>query len=438
MPGSRRPSAPRRWSARRAGRSRTGPRPRRGAPAKAAAAAAAECSAAYTHRAETLHGGTTWRMCWRYESKAGLVLDNVSYQPKGEARPIKVLNSRAKLAQIHVPYDDGKTEYDDITGQGFAQGLSTDTRPNAPAAPSRPCKVPGRLGPRAPRTSRACAPPPGPAATPTACRATREKVYQAQGKDLLVYTVNQVGWYEYITEWRSQDDGTIHERRRHRQPLARWTTTRATAAAGPSARAPRTTPPATPTTSSGGSTSASTAPPRTKVEQYDSKVSPPAAAAAGPDQQDHPHPGHQGTRGRRQEHALVARGQRDRQEQGRPRRASYEIVPGAQHQVPGPQLHQARRLLHRVQQVRAVRQQQPGQLRCRRRQDRRQMGQRPDPHPPRGLGERRASTTSPGTRTSSPCRSTGRASRIAPRDVTAMNPLTPAALAGQNGHVDKR
>ena len=35
------------------------------------------------------------------------------------------------------------------------------------------------------------------------------KVYQAQGKDLLVYTVNQVGWYEYMTEWRFQDDGTI-------------------------------------------------------------------------------------------------------------------------------------------------------------------------------------------------------------------------------------
>ena len=58
---------------------------------------------------------------------------------------------------------------------------------------------------------------------------------------------------------------------------------------------------------------------------------------------------------------------------------------------------------------------------------RRQVGQRPDAHPPGGLGQRRASTTSPGTRTSSRCRSTGRASQLAPRDVTAMNPLTPAA-----------
>jgi len=39
---------------------------------------------------------------------------------------------------------------------------------------------------------------------------TGNKVFQQQGKDLLVYTVNQTGWYEYITEWRFQDDGTIH------------------------------------------------------------------------------------------------------------------------------------------------------------------------------------------------------------------------------------
>ncbi|GHE01361.1 hypothetical protein GCM10010339_20260 [Streptomyces alanosinicus] len=36
-----------------------------------------------------------------------------------------------------------------------------------------------------------------------------DRVYQTQGKDFLVCTVHQVGWYEYITEWRFQDDGTI-------------------------------------------------------------------------------------------------------------------------------------------------------------------------------------------------------------------------------------
>ncbi len=72
---------------------------------QAAPAAAADCSAAYRIE-QKLSSGTTWRMCWHYESEAGLVLEDISYQPTGEARPIKVLTS-AKLGQIHVPYDDG-------------------------------------------------------------------------------------------------------------------------------------------------------------------------------------------------------------------------------------------------------------------------------------------------------------------------------------------
>src|SRR5438309_670248 len=83
---------------------------------KAAGAAAASCSAAYRIE-QKLSTGTTWRMCWHYESNAGLVLEDVSYQPKGEARPIKVLAS-AKLAQIDVPYDDGSVEYSDVTDFG--------------------------------------------------------------------------------------------------------------------------------------------------------------------------------------------------------------------------------------------------------------------------------------------------------------------------------
>jgi len=65
-----------------------------------AAAAAADCSAAYRIE-QKLDSGTTWRMCWRYDNKAGLVLENVSYQPKGESAPIKVLNS-ARLGQIRA------------------------------------------------------------------------------------------------------------------------------------------------------------------------------------------------------------------------------------------------------------------------------------------------------------------------------------------------
>ncbi|MFE7976020.1 copper amine oxidase [Streptomyces shenzhenensis] len=174
---------------------------------RTAAPAVAECSAAYRIE-QKLAGGTTWRMCWRYDSKAGLVLDDVSYRPKGEAKPIKVLNS-ARLGQIHVPYDDGSVEYDDLTGFGFAQGLMNLAPGECPGGTIKTVKVPDAWDPRHPNVKGLCT------TTRTRGHAYRmqgdsaTKVYQTQGKDLLVYTVNQVGWYEYISEWRFQDDGTI-------------------------------------------------------------------------------------------------------------------------------------------------------------------------------------------------------------------------------------
>src|SRR3954454_23571614 len=107
---------------------------------KAAAAPAADCSAAYRIE-QKLSTGTTWRMCWRYESAAGLVLEKISYQPPGEAQPIKVLNS-ARLAQIHVPYDDGQAEYQDLTGAGFAQGLMNMAPGECPGGTIKTVKVP--------------------------------------------------------------------------------------------------------------------------------------------------------------------------------------------------------------------------------------------------------------------------------------------------------
>ncbi|WP_089104646.1 copper amine oxidase [Streptomyces hyaluromycini] len=173
-----------------------------------AAAAAADCSAAYRIE-QKLSTGTTWRMCWRYDSKAGLVLEHISYQPKGEPAPIKVLSS-ARLAQIDVPYDDGSVEYDDLTGFGFAQGLVPLDSAECPGGTIKTVKVPEAWDPAHPNVNGLC--------TTTRSRGhayrmqadTGNRVYQQQGKDLLIYTVNKVGWYEYMTEWRFQDDGTIN------------------------------------------------------------------------------------------------------------------------------------------------------------------------------------------------------------------------------------
>ncbi|WLW51409.1 copper amine oxidase [Streptomyces sp. YU58] len=186
----------------------TGTAPAAAEPKAAPAAAAAECSTAYRIE-QKLAGGTTWRMCWRYDNKAGLVLENISYQPKGETRPIKVLNS-ARLGQIHVPYDDGQHEYDDLTGEGFAQGLMPLAPAECPGGTIRSVKVMDPWSETSSDVTGLCS------TTRSRGHAYRmqtdpeSKVHQAQGKDLLVYTVNQVGWYEYITEWRFQDDGTLH------------------------------------------------------------------------------------------------------------------------------------------------------------------------------------------------------------------------------------
>ncbi|MFD5714408.1 copper amine oxidase [Streptomyces pharetrae] len=179
---------------------------------KAAPAPAPDCSAAYRIE-QKLANGTTWRMCWRHESKAGIVLQHISYQPPGEARPIKVLNS-AKLGQIHVPYDDGSEEYEDLTTYRFGDGLVNLAPGECPGGTIRTVKVREPMYSDATDVKGLC--------TTTRARGhayrmltdpmdgSARKLYQKQGKDLLVYAVNKVSWYEYITEWRFQDDGTVH------------------------------------------------------------------------------------------------------------------------------------------------------------------------------------------------------------------------------------
>ncbi|MFI1030845.1 copper amine oxidase [Streptomyces sp. NPDC020951] len=176
-------------------------------PKAAPAAAAADCSAAYRIE-QKLSTGTTWRMCWRFESKSGLILEKISYQPPGETKPIRVLNS-AKIAQIHVPYDDGTNEYNDITDYNFGSGLVNMAPAECPGGTIRTVKVPDPFNGQNANVKGLC--------TTTRSRghayrmqSDSNKVFQAQGKDLLIYTVNKVGWYEYITEWRFSDDGMIN------------------------------------------------------------------------------------------------------------------------------------------------------------------------------------------------------------------------------------
>ncbi|MGH4032209.1 copper amine oxidase [Actinomycetota bacterium Odt1-20B] len=174
--------------------------------AKKAPAAAPSCSAAYRIE-QTVDGGTTWRMCWRYDSTAGLILDNISYQPKNEPKPIAVLTD-ARLAQVHVPYDDGENEYQDMTEASMMSNLLPLKPGDCPGGTLKTVGVDGQNVK-------------GGLCTTTRARGHayhlyndastggNGKTYSAQAKDLLVYTVNKASWYEYITEWRFSSDGTI-------------------------------------------------------------------------------------------------------------------------------------------------------------------------------------------------------------------------------------
>ncbi|MBZ9638227.1 copper amine oxidase [Streptomyces sp. PSKA30] len=399
---------------------------------KAAPTAAADCSAAYRIE-QKLASGTTWRMCWRFESKAGIVLESISYQPRGESRPIKVLNS-AKLAQIHVPYDDGLSEYNDLTRYNFGDGLMNMTAAECPGGTIKTVKVPntsyydGR-----PNIKGLC--------TTTRSRGHAYrflnsdqdgKVYQAQGKDLLVYTVNKVDWYEYITEWRFQDDGTITMNVGATGSLSPWDYDAGDGRSWPIGKG---------SAAKADSHShnvfwklnfALDGSSKTKVEQYDSKVSAPAGQGAGPTART--------TRTKvTKELAGDIKNMRwwrvvstaGKNKDGHPR--SYELVPGPTSKYAGRSFTK-----HDVYFTEYKK--------CE------QYASENQPGCGAGAGSSVDKFVNGQTLTrpvvwmnigfhhiardedQQPMPVHWQGFSIAPRDVTAMNPLTPAALAGQNGN----
>ncbi len=67
---------------------------------------------------KSFDNGTSWQMCWRVDSKKGLVLEQVGVRAPGESAYRRVLDS-VYLGQLHVPYDTGKNVWNDITSYGF-------------------------------------------------------------------------------------------------------------------------------------------------------------------------------------------------------------------------------------------------------------------------------------------------------------------------------
>ncbi|ANJ25557.1 LPXTG cell wall anchor domain-containing protein [Agromyces aureus] len=67
---------------------------------------------------KSFDNGTDWQMCWRVDSKHGLVLEQVAVRAPGEDAFRRVLDS-VSLGQLNVPYDTGKNVWNDITSYGF-------------------------------------------------------------------------------------------------------------------------------------------------------------------------------------------------------------------------------------------------------------------------------------------------------------------------------
>lgn len=401
---------------------------------KNAAAAAAECSAAYRIE-QKLASGTTWRMCWRFESKSGLILEDISYQPPGEPKPIKVLNS-AKLAQVHVPYDDGKNEFNDLTEFYFGSGLVNLKPAECPGGTIKTVKVPDG-DPDFPDPS-----------VKGLCTTTRSRghayrmeagdgsnVYQAQGKDLLVYTVNKVGWYEYMTEWRFQDDGTINMNVGATGSLAPDDYDAGDGRGWPIGK---------------GATSYATShshnifwrlnfgldgSSKTKVEQYDSVVSPPADAESGPTNKT--------TRTQvTKELAADAKNMRwwrvvstaGKNKDGHAR--SYEIVPGATAKYPGRSFTKHDLYFTDYKKCEQFASQNPANCATTGRSVDKFVNGQALTRPVVWMNVGFHHIARDEDQQPMPIHWQGFS--IAPRDVTAMNPLTPADLAGQNGHQNPR
>ncbi|MER6015018.1 copper amine oxidase [Streptomyces bluensis] len=390
-----------------------------------------DCSTAYRIE-QKLASGTTWRMCWRHDREAGIVLEDISYQPPGETKPIKVLTN-ARLAQIHVPYDDGQAEYDDLTGYGFGQGQVNLKASECPGGTIKTVKVREPMYADSENVKGLC--------TTTRSRghayrlqADGNKVFQAQGKDLLVYSVNKVSWYEYMTEWRFQDDGTISMNVGATGSLSPGDYDAGDGRGWPIGNGSR-----SKATSHSHNVFwrlnfALDGSSKNRIEQYDSVVSPPAGANQGPTNRT--------TRTKvTKELAGDAKNMRwwrvvsatGKNKDGHAR--SYEIVPGPTQKYPGRSFTQHDIYFTEYKKCEQFASNNLGNC-------------------PAGAGKSVDTWVGGETLThpitwvnvgfhhiardedQEPMPVHWQGFSIAPRDVTAMNPLTPAELAGENGQPD--
>lgn len=169
---------------------------------------------------KTLASGTAWYLCWNIDSKKGLVLESIYVKAPKDPGYRRVLDSIA-LAQLNVPYDSGQNQWNDITAYGFGnqylQKLGEAECPNGELIDVEQAWL-QRSGTTNAYVSRKI-----PAicvqeeSTGQSYRSHEQGwgsiddaiLFTAQSTDLVVSAVSKVDWYEYKSQYRFSDTGTI-------------------------------------------------------------------------------------------------------------------------------------------------------------------------------------------------------------------------------------
>ncbi|WP_298607874.1 hypothetical protein [uncultured Thiothrix sp.] len=149
------------------------------------------CGAAYAIDS-TLPNGGRWTLCWEHSLQNGISLHHIAYQPKNGSK--QDILYRAELAQVHVPYDDNGARYHDISDYGFGDrnmlGLDEKECPNGSlisyAGKSVICQ---QVLPRG--------------------EELRYQDKSVQGYKLSLFSISQIGSYNYVPRWEFFDNGTI-------------------------------------------------------------------------------------------------------------------------------------------------------------------------------------------------------------------------------------
>lgn len=149
------------------------------------------CSEAYSINT-TLPNGGHWSMCWEHTLQNGISFHHIAYQANKGAK--QEILYRAELAQVHVPYDDNGARYHDISDYGFGEknllALDDQVCPNGSLI-----KFYGKavlcqqILPRG--------------------EEIRYRDRSVQGYKLSLFSISQIGSYNYVPRWDFFDNGTI-------------------------------------------------------------------------------------------------------------------------------------------------------------------------------------------------------------------------------------